>query len=376
MTLQAVDADVSLNGEPFTFNLVGGKDASKFRVDKTTGNIYSTETFDRETTPEFNIVVETSDNGKSPLRSRQDVKIKVADTNDSPSQPRNAQILIFTKQAISRMEKIASIRPLDQDLVGQYSCRLESGNEFFTVSKQCDLLVQKIPTTKLNTIAVVANDGKHSDVSSTFQSEYTFIDDSTIKNSVVVRIPGIEPSAFLDKFYLGFVSMLKSIFNSNPLAYSLISFENGTNIVLAVSSGNQQFTPVSEISNILNSRKAEFESFLSSQVIINFSPCVAGTFCQNEGTCAHFLKLHSDQVSTDSPHLILSSPNVRLELSCQCPSAFVGANCQYRKEPCAPNPCLGKFCIHYIFWVYDISLLKRTFCCYYYRRWSLHETRT
>jgi len=373
MTLKAVDMDISPNAEPFKFNLVGGNDASKFRIDTKNGHIYSTASFDRETTPELNIIVEISDNGTPTLKSRQEVKILVQDKNDSPSQPRNGTVLVYMFKNKLPRTKIATVEPIDKDEVGQYTCRLESSQDVFKIPTNCDLLLTRIPTNRRQILQVSADDGRHAEVKSVMQTEFNFIDNSTIKNSVVIRAFSTNSAKLLEKSYNNLVTFFKSIFTYEPQVYSFISKDNDTDIIVAIYTGSE-YLGVDEVSSVLLTHKGKIESIVEASVAINYSICTSQSVCQNGASCKQSLNSFPSQAVVSSPLLILSSPSVQLEYVCQCPSSFtgklliqlcvlytnlritinitfslfvhVGANCQLRREPCQPNPCgSGGTCI-------------------------------
>jgi protocadherin Fat 4 len=377
MTLKATDSDISPNAEPFQFNLVGGKDASKFKVDPKNGNVFSTVSFDRESTPELQILVEISDSGTPSLKSRQEVKILVQDKNDSPSQPRNGSLLVYLFKNNLPRSKIASIEPLDRDEIGQYTCRLESGQDLFKISSNCDLQLTKIPSGRRQMLPVTADDGRHAEVKSFMQTEFNFIDNSTVRSSVVIRAVGARSSKLLGTSYTKLASYLKSVFNMEPQIYGFISQENGTDIILAINSGGE-YLGVEEVTSVLVTHKGKIESILETSIIINYSICTSQNACHNGASCKQSLNSYPTQSIVNSPLLILSAPTVQLEFSCQCPSSFtgklmtyddklliyflyrkqlhlmrlnfsvskLGSNCQLRKEPCQPNPCeSGGTCI-------------------------------
>ncbi|ODM97824.1 Cadherin-related tumor suppressor [Orchesella cincta] len=346
MTLHAQDLDLSPNAGPFTFALIGGPDAGKFKIDTKTGHVTTTDSFDRETTPELRILVEITDNGKPPLKTREEVKILVGDKNDCPSQARNAHIILYTFNNIIPSEKVATVEPLDPDVIGQYTCRLESARDILRISSSCDIHLSKIPSYKRHSIKILGDDGRHPEVASQMQFEFGSIDNATLNNSIIIRAFGVTHKKILEKSYTKLLAFWRQIFmRAEPKIYGLIPQHNATDIILAVNSGDQYLT-TDQVMSTLIANKGHVEILLDASIIINYSVCSTQNVCQNGASCTQYLQLHTSQQVSDSPLLILSSPTIDLSFSCKCPPGFTGSNCQLRKEPCQPNPCeSGASCI-------------------------------
>lgn len=325
MTLHATDLDLSPNAGPFTFALVGGPDASKFRVDSKSGQVTTTDSFDREATPELRIVVEIMDNGKPPMKTREEVKILVGDVNDCPSQARNAQIILYTFKHMIPMEKIATVEPLDPDVIGQYTCRLESSRDIFRIPSSCDIHLNKIPSYRRQSVRILGDDGRHPEVASTMQFEFVAIDNSTLNNSIIIRAFGVTPRKILEKSYTKLLAYWRQLFNrAEPQIYGLIPNANATDIILAVSTVEKHYLPTDQIMNTLITNKGHVEILLDASIIINYSVCSTQNVCQNGASCTQFLQLHATQQVSESSSLILSSPIVDVNFSCKCPSGFTG----------------------------------------------------
>ena len=124
MTLAATDADLSPNGAPFRYRMVGGEHRDALIVDANTGLVKTTKSLDRESTPELHFIIEVSDSGKPPMRAQHQVTAVVLDKNDSPSNPRTVHVLVHAFNNQYPTGKVADVRPNDPDSSGQYSCRL------------------------------------------------------------------------------------------------------------------------------------------------------------------------------------------------------------------------------------------------------------
>lgn len=324
MTLRATDADLSPNGAPFSYNLVGGVDASKFKVDSKSGLVTSMVSFDREVTPELKITIEISDNGIPAQRTRQDVKIVVLDKNDSPSQGRNAQVIVYTYKDITPVHKIASVEPIDPDTTGHYTCRLENGQDNFKIFSNCDLHVSRIPSQKRQSLKVLSDDGIHAEVASSMRVEFLSFDNDTLENSLIVRVLDLKADKFMERFYSKFITFCTQIFRQDVKVYSLLDHENGTDVVIASRSSGGQYLLPEHMKNSLKQHKGRLESLLGVKTIIDYSICDSHDICQNGGTCSHTLRTFAMQRVSSSPLFILSSPSVQVEFMCKCLAGFTG----------------------------------------------------
>lgn len=212
MTLSAQDPDLPPNGAPFTYKLIGGKQREFVRVDKHTGLVTTTRSIDREVNPELNLLVEVEDSGVPKMRSQHKIKINILDKNDSPSTSRNVHVLVHVFNYDFPVGKIADVHPNDPDTTGDYKCRiLQGGNAMGMLSIQsgCDLYTSRISPGSGYSLSVSGNDGKHSDVISTVSVEFLNFDNSTIEDSITLRVMNVTAQKFLAKGYRGLLDLMK-----------------------------------------------------------------------------------------------------------------------------------------------------------------------
>lgn len=212
MVLSVTDRDLPPNGAPFKFNLVGGEHKDYFEVEPNTGLVKTTKSLDREAIPELELIVEIQDSGRPPMKSQNPVTIMVLDKNDSPSTSRPLTVLVWIHSKYFPGGKIADVHPLDLDTVGQYQCQIIEGNSgIFRIPKKCDLHTLKLQNPSNYTLTVSGNDGKHHNVSSTIRVKFLNFDNSTLKNSVSLRIWNYSANSFLSNHYDHFLRMLEDI---------------------------------------------------------------------------------------------------------------------------------------------------------------------
>ncbi|KAH8237858.1 hypothetical protein KR032_003993 [Drosophila birchii] len=349
MTLTASDPDLPRNGGPFTYQLVGGKHKSWLQVDKSTGLVKSTVSFDREVTPALEAVIEVEDSGKPRQRSQHTLRITVLDQNDNPSTSRNLQVAVslFNGDLPSNV-KLADVRPNDIDIVGDYRCRLQNlGQNQVAILRACDLYTTSHTTPTAASFGYTGNDGKHGDVNSKLSVSFQSFSNETLANTVSLLVRNMTASHFLSQHYRPLMEMLKSRIGQEGevLVYSLLE-SGGANatsleVLMAVRSVKRSYQQPRQVIERLREKRAALSELLQKEVIVGYEPCSEPDVCENGGVCSATIRLldtHTFSI-VDSPTLVLSGPRIIHDYSCQCTSGFSGDQCSRRQDPCLPNPC-------------------------------------
>ena len=342
MTLSASDPDLPPNTQPFTYHIVGGEHREFFTVDANTGEVKTTRSIDRETTPVLNFRIEVEDSGKPKMKSEHDVAINVLDKNDSPSTSRVVQVTVLTFKGVFPGGNIADVHPNDPDSDGKYTCDiLQKDYSIFSIPNACNLHVAKITPDSTYSLTVSGNDGRHNDVASKVNIEFKQFDNATLENSITLRILNVTSERFLLLYYQPFKEALEAVFGSHPLEItSMLDVLSHTDLTVSVlHSVEGSYLSPSEVTNRLTMAKAKVSKALQGlQIIINFNPCNEAP-CQNEGECSHDIRAYDETETVDSPSLVFTSLLIRHDASCHCRQGFTGERCQLRQDPCAPNPC-------------------------------------
>ncbi|XP_068141663.1 LOW QUALITY PROTEIN: cadherin-related tumor suppressor [Drosophila tropicalis] len=348
MTLAATDPDLPHNGGPFTYYLKGGPHKSWLSVDKVTGLVKSTTSYDREATPTLEVMIEVEDSGKPPQRATHTLIINVLDQNDNPSSSRNVQVLvgIFNGELPVNI-KLADIHPNDLDLVGDYNCRLQSqGQVQLIIPRACDLYSTSQTSPMDATFSYTGNDGKHGDVNSKLTVDYQHFDNLTLVNTVSIMVRNMTASQFLAHYYRSSLEMLKSRFTEDIFIYSLVDNPgnfSSLEVLLAVRSSKLNYKPSRQVIDRLREKRSTLSELLQKDVIIGYEPCNDEPgLCGNGGLCTSDFRLTDDRQSyriIDSPTMVLSGPRIFHEYNCRCSDGFSGEQCHRRHDQCLPNPC-------------------------------------
>lgn len=343
MTLSAKDPDLPPNGAPFTYKLIGGKQADFVKIDKHTGLVVTTKSIDREITPELDIEIEVEDSGVPKMSSKHTIKIIVLDQNDSPSSPRSVHVLVYAFNSQFPTGKIADVHPNDPDTTGDYSCKIVQGQTssgVLTIPSACNLHTSRITPGLGYSLSVSGNDGKHNNVVSTVTVEFVSFTNATVENSITVKIANLSAQQFLRLYYRGLLELVKGSLNSGEelWLYSLREVENAVEITVAIKESTYYRTKSYTTEKLNKKRDAITNLFQASDVIIGYSPCNEST-CKNGGICTESIKIKKETKITDSQNLVFTSPLIVHDYTCQCADGFTGQNCNKRQDPCSPNPC-------------------------------------
>ncbi|VEN50001.1 unnamed protein product, partial [Callosobruchus maculatus] len=350
IALSAKDPDLPPNGAPFTYRLVGGKHKDYVKINKHTGVVVTTRMIDREVTPVLNIVIEVEDSGSPRLKSKHNVNIEVQDENDTPSSPRTVHVIVHAFNEVFPIGKVADVHPNDADLVGDYKCKIlqTSAPNILYIPSGCDLYASEIAPAHGYSLLVSGSDGKHSDVMSTVTVEFLPFSNTTIRNSVTIRVANTTAEKFLSMSYRGMLDVIKSILGPGEtiMLYSLLDKKDGLEITAAIKTeGIEEYkSKFYTIDKIQSKYDALVNLFQTAELKIGYTPCNTNT-CENGGICTSNIAVMNSTRIIDSQNIIFTSPLVEHDYACQCVEGFMGPTCDKRLDPCLPNPCkLGAQC--------------------------------
>lgn len=346
MTLSAYDPDLPPNGAPFVYNLIGGKHKSYVSLDKNSGLMRTNRVIDRENTPQLDLLVEVEDSGTPKMRAQHKIIVNILDQNDVPSTPRAAEILVNVFNEHMPNGKIAEVKPNDLDTVGDYKCKILSEsnsmiNSLF-IGKTCELHSKSTTKPRKYSYTISGNDGKHSDVISTFGIDFKFFDNATVENSITIHIENMTGEDFLGSYYRNFIDMISSEMemNDRPVIYGIRNRNESLDIIFGVQNDRNEYHSSSFVSEKLIKKTDTIAQLLQvPTVIVGYSPCSIN-HCENNGVCFANIKVNEDSIEIiDSPKLIFSGPSIAYEYECKCADGFAGPKCDKRQDPCSPNPC-------------------------------------
>ncbi|RXG69291.1 Cadherin-related tumor suppressor [Armadillidium vulgare] len=342
MTLSATDPDLPPNTKPFTYYIIGGEHKDFFSVDENTGEVKTTRNIDRETTPELTFRIEVHDSGKPRMKSEFPVTIIILDKNDSPSTPRTATVKVMTLHGTFPGGKVADVHPNDADTSGQYSCEIiRTDSSIFSIPNACNMHASRGNHDHSYSLSISGNDGRYANVTSKIHVEFESFDNTSLENSLIIRVINVTSARFLRLYYKSFMESISRLFNNEVIhVFSLSAVDTHTDITIAAESlSSDNFLKPTDVTDVLKRREDSVTKALQGlQYIVNYNPC-DGKPCENDGVCSNKINAYEETEITDSPSLILTTPIIKNDIACSCQQGFAGEFCQLRQDPCSPNPC-------------------------------------
>ncbi|XP_022249667.1 cadherin-related tumor suppressor-like [Limulus polyphemus] len=352
MVLSATDYDLPPNGAPFLYFLAGGRHKDLFQIDHHTGLVKTTQSIDRESIPNIELLIEVRDSGFPTQKAQHPINIMILDKNDSPSSVRALTVIVWVYNKKFYGGKIADVHPFDPDLSGNYQCTLHKGDtDMFRIPSKCDLHAVPLQNPQNYTITVRGNDGIHADVISTTYVQFMKFDNLTVENSVMMQVLNQSTDVFLMNQFQQLQKVLKDMFQVGIMILlwfmGVNDSQSHVELTLAVQTNSGSYILPKDVLVMLREGKKLLQESISWQdITIGFEPCEI-TPCQNGGKCLSYLELQDSLSILDSPSLVFTSPVVSRQFTCTCTKGFSGPLCQYKQNPCSPNPCLGGGTCHH-----------------------------
>ncbi|XP_061644380.1 protocadherin alpha-4-like [Phyllopteryx taeniolatus] len=134
ITLNATDLDAGENGQVFYSFSAGGRveETNMFFIDEKSGTVRTKENIDFEQTNAFELRIQASDGGSSPLTSHAKLLIEVFDVNDNAPEISVTSLMSTVKEDATIGTAIAIVSVLDKDggKNGLVHCRMKNNAPF------------------------------------------------------------------------------------------------------------------------------------------------------------------------------------------------------------------------------------------------------
>ncbi|ESO93788.1 hypothetical protein LOTGIDRAFT_105163 [Lottia gigantea] len=341
LSVHTTDPDINPNQGPFQYQEVTNPFSSMFDI-LPTGIVTIMSAIDRETLDHYTIPVKVTDNGNPKMTSTLTFTVTVLDANDSPPLERPLKVLLNVLDSSPSGGKIADIRPLDNDLIGSYSCQIESGSiNDFSIPQKCDLVASNNLDTKSHRLSVSGSDGFNGDVNYEVTVEVEKFSRSTLEDAVALRLSSISIEDFLSNSYSRFTNGLKSLLGNQKtiILFSLQKLESDILVFLAVKDIAGDHLSRSDLISFLQNNINNLE--LATGFVIKetaYSTC-HDDMCKNGGSCVYDILLGKDYDIHNSDNLILTSAVPSFKIKCKCPASFSGPTCEIPVGHCGDTYC-------------------------------------
>ncbi|CAH6789163.1 Fat4 [Phodopus roborovskii] len=344
MTLQSTDPDLPPNQGPFNYYLLSTGPATNYFSLSTAGVLSTTREIDREQIADFYLSVVTRDSGAPQMSSTGTVHISVLDQNDNPSQSRTVEIFVNYYGNLFPGGTLGSVKPQDPDVLDSFHCSLTSGvTSLFSIpAGSCDLSSQPRSTDGTFDLTVVSSDGVHSAVTNNVRVFFVGFSNTTIDNSILLRIGVPTVKDFLTNHYLHFLRIASSQLTGLGTAvqlYTAYEENNRTFLLAAVKRSNNHYVNPSGVATFFESIKEIL--FRQSGVkveSVDHDPCIHGP-CQNGGSCLRRLSVGSTLKIQESLPVTIVANEPLQPFQCKCVPGYTGSWCEVDIDECLPAPC-------------------------------------
>ncbi|TKC47576.1 hypothetical protein EI555_011310 [Monodon monoceros] len=344
MALQSTDPDLPPNQGPFTYYLLSTGPATSYFSLNTAGVLSTTREIDREQIADFYLSVVTRDSGVPQMSSTGTVHITVIDQNDNPSQSRTVEIFVNYYGNLFPGGILGSVKPQDPDVLDTFHCSLTSGvTSLFSIPRgTCNLSSQPRSTDGTFDLTVLSNDGVHSTVTSNIRVFFTGFSNTTVDNSILLRLSVPSVKDFLTNHYLHFLRIASSQLTGLGTAVQLYGAYEGNNrtfLLAAVKRNHNQYVNPSGVATFFESIKEIL--FRQSGVkveSVDHDSCAPGP-CQNGGSCVRRLAVSFELKSHESLPVIIVANEPLQPFLCKCLPGYTGSWCEIDIDECLPSPC-------------------------------------
>eukprot|EP00106_Octopus_bimaculoides_P021842 XP_014789284.1 PREDICTED: cadherin-related tumor suppressor-like [Octopus bimaculoides] len=349
------DCDLPPNTNPYYFFQDNKNSNSYVKISKA-GLVTTNTALDREKISRFSVSVTVTDSGKPTMTSSLSFTVLVQDVNDSPSRQRklNIQLSLFQKQSPTQF--VGDVKPLDNDITGDYSCRiLQMSAEIFKITEHCYLEVLQEPVSSDHWLTISGHDGIHSEVVYNITVNFAFLTNETLKDSLTVKLVNVTEKRFLTKLYSKFLKNLNNNLESDWESKIFSIKQTGNDLDVFIMTLDRNGKPISKqlLQEMIAANKNELQQGLATNIILGHSLCAVNP-CYNGGSCIDQLVVSSNWNIIATNRQIMSGPNIT-DFICKCSVGYTGTLCQIQETQCGDVYCHnGGACV--------ISSYSKSYC--------------
>ncbi|XP_061109179.1 protocadherin Fat 4 isoform X2 [Conger conger] len=345
-TLRSTDPDLPPNQGPFTYSLLGsasGSASSYFSLSPA-GELTTSREIDREQIADFFLPVVIRDSGVPQMSSTGTVHVRVNDQNDNPSEPRTVEIFVHYFGNLFPGGSLGSIRPRDPDVQDAFRCSLgQSAPSLFSVATgTCDLSAHPRSAEGTFEFKVRSNDGVHGAVDNNVRIVLASFSNTTVDNSILIRLRTQGVSDFLTNNYLSFLRVATSQLAGLGTAvqlYGAFELGNYTFLMAAVKRSHSQYVNPSGVATFFQSiRDVLHRQSGVWMEAVDHDPCTQNP-CMNGGSCKRRLGVAPEMTTEESVPVILVSNRPLPPYACSCMPGYAGGLCETDIDECLPAPC-------------------------------------
>ena len=340
-TIIATDIDTVTDQNAITFEIQNRNDNDGFQLDRFTGILSSTKSFDRETTPKFRLIIIAEDHGEPSLTGTTFITVEIEDVNDNrPTSGGHTDITIYHLGDVHPASIIGYINGNDPDLVNDHTYTIhkpETSGQFLlhtngSISSQAnpkvghytfEVNVTEFSTWALSSVKIVVD----------------YITKAHITNSITIRIRDMTVENFL-RMINGFTAVMPSM---NLIVLSVQPGPDGfldevdVSVVEPLQDG--EFNNPELLRHLIHINRDDFAKEGFNIVTELLDACV-GEPCGGNGLCRNIIATILPLYHSQSLPENIVSPTAVWDYDCECLPGYSGGDCELGSlDECISSPC-------------------------------------
>ena len=347
MTVGAIDKDMGTNG--MIHYALPSDHKSIFRINSTTGELYTRSPLDREKQAMYKFNVSAIDGGVPALRSDVPLTVYVSDVNDwAPELLLNqSNLTVHVSEDTSLGKVVGKVTFFDKDAglnsLLRYEITNSTANLTFLINQATGELIIAKPLkyedeSQPFLIEVTAYDSGNPPMSGSavISVVVTQKDNTPLLSSVVVAVYNVTRDRFVSHYAAGFIRSVSTILSASVEILSLGSAaKRDLDVLVAARNSSGQYIARDDWASMIQTNEVAIERSTGLTILQVDADLCSSSPCLNGATCQYGIDFESAEMSIGGFSYHPFSHYYR----CDCSVGFSGSRCETDIDECQSSPC-------------------------------------
>ena len=322
-----------------TFSVQSGNVDDAFEIEADSGRLSVRRGLDRESVPEYLLVVTANDNGDPPLTGTAYITILVEDANDNDPVTGHQSVYIYLYEGRLPSTILGKVFVEDPDIINSHSFAIIDSPEIFEISQDGTITITDTPLPTNYSLQVEVKDGDSLPAVSTVDVQVGDVTMETIASSFKMQLTEVEADTFVVEKLEAFISTVEELVSDQAsvddielqvFSIQLSPDDQGhLDLIMAVQTSSGTYIHPNLVQHVIHVNRDQVEESAGISIVTEHvdpctsEPCSAGEECFIVTT----FDLRSDVLGSASSatHLGLSEE--------------YSISCQKLESPCASLVC-------------------------------------